>query len=34
MEMRLLDGFARSVKSVMTAADSSGRNKIIQGKIS
>ena len=27
-------GCERSVKSVMTAADSSGRNKISQGKIS
>ena len=34
MEMRLLTVLERNVKSVITAADSSGRNKINQGKIS
>jgi len=34
MEMRLLTVLLRNVKSVITATDSSGRNKISQGKIS
>src|ERR1039457_4527417 len=34
MEMRLLTVLLRNVKSVITATDSSGRNKISQGKFS
>ncbi len=34
MEMRLLTDLERKVKSVMTTTDSSGRNRISQGKIS
>src|SRR5665647_358833 len=34
MEMRLLTVLERRVKSVITVADSSGRNKMSQGKIS
>src|ERR1035437_5872838 len=33
MEMRLLTVLERRVKSVITVADSSGRNKMSQGKI-
>ncbi len=34
MEMRLLTVLLRNVNSVITAAESSGRNKISHGKIS
>jgi hypothetical protein len=34
MEMRLLVVLQRKVKSVITVAANSGKNKIVQGKIS